>query len=114
MKKIFQEIIELDHVKGCLYITKEGHVAHSHFLSPPAISVESHNWQTFIKVLGNISEAEILFEKSRIFMRKTNTGYLLILVEPYAILSLMKLQCDIFVQKLNDYKPTGLSRFFNK
>lgn len=114
MKEIFQEIMELEHVTGCLFITKEGKVAYSHFLSPPTAPSENHNWLSFINVLGSISEADILYESARIVMRKTNTGYLLILANPKATLSLIKLQCDLLAQKLNDYKPKGISRLFKK
>jgi hypothetical protein len=114
MKTILKDIIELEHVKGCLFVTKEGQVVHSHFIPPPAESLDNHNWKPFINVLGNINEADILFDDTRVYMRKSNAGYLLILIESYAILSLIKLQCDVLVPKLNAYKPKGLSRFFKK
>lgn len=114
MKKILEEIIELDGVIGCLFLSKEGQIAHALFPSTSTVSTESHNWPAFIKALGNIAEADVLFEDKRVFMRRTNNGYLLVVAEPHAILSLIKLNCDILVQKLNMYKPKGLSRFFNK
>jgi predicted regulator of Ras-like GTPase activity (Roadblock/LC7/MglB family) len=114
MKTIFKEITELDHVTGCLFINKEGQVVHAHFPATPSLSIENHNWPAFIKGLGNISEADILFEDKKVLMRKTTTGYLLVVTEHDAILSLIKLHCDILVPKLNDYKPKGISRFFRK
>ena len=114
MKKILEEIMELDGVIGCLFLSREGQVAHVLFPATPTLSTESHNWPAFIKALGNIAEADMLFEDKRVFLRRTTNGYLLVVAEPYAILSLIKLNCDILVQKLNMYKPKGFSRFFNK
>ena len=114
MKKILEEIIELDGVTGCLFLSREGQIMHALFPATATISTEAHNWPALIKALGNIAEADMLFEDKRVFMRRTNTGYLLVVAEPYAILSLIKLNCDILVQKLNTYKPKGISRFFNK
>jgi hypothetical protein len=115
MNEIFQEIMELDHVTGGLFISKEGKVVYSQFLTQAMVPFENHNWLSLINALGNISEADILYENARLFLRKTNAGYLLILTEPYAILSLIKLQCDLLIQKLNEYKPNkSVSRFFKK
>ncbi|MFH0785468.1 MAG: hypothetical protein V2B20_26435 [Pseudomonadota bacterium] len=112
MKTIFKEIMELDHVTGCLFINKEGRVDHAHFPATSSLVTEKHDWLAFIKGLGNISEADILFENNRVAMRKTTAGYLLVVTEHDAIPSLIKLHCDILVQKLNDYRPKGISRFF--
>lgn len=114
MEEIFQEIMEMDHVRGCLFISKEGKVVYSQFLPEAMVPFESHNWLSLIHALGNISEADILYENAKLFLRKSNSGYVLILTEPYAILSLIKLQCDLLIQKLNDYKPKSVSRFFKK
>ncbi len=104
--------MELDHVTGCLFINREGQVVHAHFSASPTPAIENHDWLSFIKGLGNISEADILFEDKRVSMRRTTAGYLLVVTEHDALLSLIKLHCDILVQKLNDYKPKGISRFF--
>lgn len=104
--------MEMDHVTGCLFINREGKVIHADFpaVSPPA--TETHDWLAFIKGLGNISEADILFQDKRVSMRRATTGYLLLVTDHDALPSLIKLHCDILVQKLNDYKPKGISRFF--
>lgn len=114
MQDELKDIYELDHVLGCLLINNDGALAHAHFSSPPATAPDRHDWAPFVKALGEVQEVDILFDDSRMFIRKTKTGYLLILTEIYAVPSLIKLQCDVVIPKLDQHKPKGLKRFLKK
>lgn len=114
MQDKLKEIYELDHVLGCLLVNNDGVLAHAHFTSPPATAPDGHDWAPFVAALGEVQEIEILFEDARMYIRKTKTGYLLILMEIYAVLSMIKLQCDVVIPKLDQHKPKGLKRFLGK
>jgi hypothetical protein len=114
MQEIFKEILDQEDITGCLYVDRTGQILYSHFRPSAISSAEKHNWQAVIKALGNISEADILFEQIKLFLRRTNNGYLLVRASQEVGLSLIKLQLDLLVQKLNDYKPKPISRFFKK
>lgn len=114
MQDELKDIHELDHVLGCLLINNDGALAHAHFSSPQTTAPDGHDWTSFVKALGEVPEVDILFDDIRMYIRKTKTGYLLILTEIYAVLSLIKLQCDVVVPKLDQHKPKGLKRFLKK
>lgn len=105
---------DVEHVLGCLFITNEGAIAHAYFSTPPETAPEKHPWQPLVKSLGELNEVDILFDNSRLYIRKTNEGYLLIILEVYAVLSMIKLQCNVLVSRLDSNKPKGLKRFFKK
>ena len=114
MQDKLKDIHELDHVLGCLLINNDGTLAHAHLSSPPATAPHEHDWTAFVKALGEVREIDIIFDDTRMYIRKTKTGHLLILTEIYAVPSLIKLQCDVVVPKLDQHKPKGLKRFLRK
>jgi hypothetical protein len=111
---MLKEIHELDHVLGCLLIADDGAIVHAHFSSPRETPLEDHDWASLVKSLEAFQEIDILFDDMRMYFRKTTVGYLLILMEIYAVLSLIRLQCDVLIPKLNNQKVKGLKRFFKK
>lgn len=114
MQNALKDIYELDHVLGCLLINNDGALAHAHFSSPPTTAPDGHDWTSFAKALEEVPEVDILFDDTRMYIRKTKTGYLLIWTEIYAVPSLIKLQCDVVVPKLDRHKPKGFKRFLKK
>lgn len=114
MDKILKDIADVEHVRGCLFITNDGAIAHAHFLAPPDTAPETRAWPQLVSSLGGLLEVDILFDDARLYIRKTNKGYLLIILEVYAVLSMIKLQCNVLVAKIDSYKPKGISRFFKK
>ena len=111
---MLKDIHELDHVLGCLLINNDGAIVHAHFSTPPSTLPAGYDWALFIQTMEDIQEADILFDETRMYIRKTKRGCLLILIEIYAALSLIKLQCDVLIPKLDQHKPKGLKRFFKK
>jgi hypothetical protein len=114
MQDKLKDIHELDHVLGCLLINNDGAIVHAFFSSPQTTAPEGHDWAFFVKALGDVQEVEIIFDDMRMYIRKTKTGYLLILAEIYAMLSLIRLHCDVVMPKLDQHKPKGLKRFLKK
>lgn len=114
MQQILNDIHELDHVLGCLMIGTDGNPTHVQFSSALKIPPDGHDWTPFVETLQEIQEAEFLFDDLRLYVRKTAIGYLLIVMEIYAVQSLVKLQCDVLVSKIGSPKAKGLKRFFKK
>ena len=114
MQDILKDIHELDHVLGSLLITTDGAPVHAHFSSALNISSDGHDWKSFVNALQDLREADILFDDMRVYLRKTNIGYLLIVMEIYAVHSYIKLQCDVLISKIENLKTKGLKRFFRK
>lgn len=56
----------------------------------------------FVQALGNIREADLIFEKCRIYLRKTDTGVLLILLGLFASGAMVRLNVDMVLPSLKD------------
>ena len=114
MQKILDDIVQLDHVKGCLIISPAGRVLCSNFASTPPNAPETFPWSGLMNHLAGIKEADILFAETRFYLRQSPAGYLVILMEPYAVLAMVRLQCDVLFAALLKEKSRGLLRLFKK
>ncbi len=115
MQELFSEILEQEGVIGCLYLGREGRINFCQLPSPSNKTLTNHDWGKFLNTLGNVTRAEILFTDNTLFFRRTNHGHLLLMTSPnLSGLALIELQLDLLVERLDDYKPQTMSRFFRK
>ncbi|MCP4746940.1 MAG: hypothetical protein GY874_12510 [Desulfobacteraceae bacterium] len=114
MQHILDGILCLNNIKGCLFIKNNGKIDFAQFHTVEHETSDALNWSFFTKALADIHEADLVFENARCYLRKAKTGYLLVILEAFASLSAIKLQCDLIIPKLNALKPKGLKRFFQK
>ena len=56
----------------------------------------------FIRALGTVREADLIFEKSRIYVRRTDMGYLVILLGLFASGAMLRLHVDMVLPSLKD------------
>ena len=62
-----------------------------------------------------IKEAEFIFEKGRIYIRKAVSGYLMFFLGSFVSSAMLSLNCDILLPSLRDNEvPKGLGRLFKK
>ena len=114
MQKILHDIAQLDHVRGGLVISADGQVLCSEFALPPAKAPESFPWVDLVKQLNGVKEADVIFSETRVYLRQSQNGYLVILMEPYAALAMIRLHCDVQLSVLQKEKSKGVRRFFKK
>jgi hypothetical protein len=114
MQKILDDIVQLDNVNGALFINPDGTVACSRFKTPLPLPAEDFTWIGLIEQLNGIREADIAFADIRIYLRQTETGCLVTLIEPYAVIAMIRLQCDVSFSTPQKSKSHGLRRFFGK
>lgn len=101
MKDIFQDIIKMENVMGLMVFSFKGETLYKDFnitLRNEPDKVEW--WPLFIGSLRDVREADFLFEKSRIYMRRTEIGYLFILIDAFASIAMLRLNCDILLPAL--------------
>ncbi len=118
MKQLFQDILNLDHIHGIMLLSPEGDCLFEEFPSPPSqgIPVE-YEWRRLILALEGIREADLVFGKKRVYIRKSDPGYLLIVMGVSTPVALVRLNCDIVLPLLNHGgagKQKGLKSFFRK
>jgi hypothetical protein len=114
MKELFNDILSLDDVNGIMLFSFEGKLIFKEFLTPLPEEPECRDWwRIFIYSLNGAREVDLIFEKSRLYVRKTDLGYLMILMGVYAPTAMMRLNCDLLLPSLKQIKTTkGLGRLF--
>jgi len=114
MRDLFNDIFNIEGVKGLMLLSftgdiifKELHAVHE--------GVENRDWRLFIESLAGMRESDLIFEKGRLYIRRTDIGYLVVLMGSFVPIAMMRLQCDILLSSLKPAKaPKGIRRFFKK
>lgn len=116
MKELFKDILDIEDVKGIMIFSFKGELVFKEFLKPISQDPESREWwPLLIDSLQGIREADIVYEKNRLYIRKTEIGYLLILMGLFAPVAMMRLNCDILLPSLEKAGSSkGVSLFFKK
>jgi hypothetical protein len=107
MKDLFQDVLGIEGVHGLLFLTTDGKVAFSHFVSgypSDAGKVKDMNWPALVNELAGITEAEMMFDSGRLYIRKSSNGYLLVVLEDHAPVSMVRLNCNVLMPELNKQK----------
>ena len=99
-----------------MLFTEDGRLMHSLFVSGTPPETENKKWWTaFVNALGGIKEADIVYEHRRIYIRKSQVGYLIVLMDIYAPIAMVRLNCDIILPQLKKKKGSrGFMRFFKR
>jgi len=116
IKDLFGDILGTEDVKGVMIFSFKGELVFKEFLTPMPEEPESREWwPLFVDSLRGIREADIVYEKCRLYIRKTNLGYLFILMGLFAPVAMMRLNCDILLPSLEKVRQSkGLAHFFRK
>ena len=112
MKALFQDLMAVDDVKGVLYMSMDGKVLFSQFSQPPPAAISANTWKTLMRSLAGVQEVELTYENCRLFLRRTQNGFLLVFTGTFALSAMVRLNCDIIVPSLNSIKKRsrGLAR----
>ena len=116
MKSMFQNIMQIEDVLGALFLKADGTIAYSEFSAPPTVDVRKLDWSSLLASFSGYQEAELVFEKARFHLRRTETGIILVMSGHFALSAMIRLNCDILAPSLDTTadKPKGLRRFFSR
>ena len=114
MKERFKDILELEDVQGVLFVDFDGKIVFSEFLSRRPEKLDAVNWLIFMHTLNGVQEAELVFESSRCYIRRTKTGCIFVVMGEVALIEMVRLNCDILLPAFEQQKKKrkGLGRFF--
>ena len=105
MKKLFNDILNMEGVDGIMLFSFKGELIYKLFLSLLAEEPENKGWWgLFIRSLNGVREADLIFEKSKFYIRKTETGYLIILMGIFVPTAMVRLNCDMVLPALKGMK----------
>ena len=115
MQKIFRDVLSLKGVNGVILMSSDGAVIFKHFQKSAEDLSDKWSWKKFVGALKGIKEADLIYEKSRIYIRRSDLGYLLVIMERQAPIAMLRLNCDIILPALKPANASkGLKRFFKK
>ena len=115
MEANFKDIIAIKGVQSIILLDSDGKVV---FESMSALRTETKqrytNWKKFIDTLGNIREADFVFDNGRVYLRQSENGYLIVSMQSFASIAMVKLNCDILLPQLKNDKSKGLKALFRR
>ncbi len=116
MKEIFKEILSMDGVHGLVLLSPEGKVLFES-LDKNRFTPQRSNlsWLMLIEALDDFEEVDMVFDQGRFYIRKMETGYIMISMSEGVSIAMVKLNCDIVLPELKKSKPSkGLRGFFKR
>ena len=105
----------MEGVKGLMMFSLAGDPVYKEFNQANPEGIGSRDWSLFIESLAGMRETDLVFEKGRLYIRRTEIGYLVILMGLFVPIAMMRLQCDILLPALKPAKAVkGIRRLFKK
>jgi len=115
MQEIFKDILSIEGVKGLMVLSFTGDLVFEKFVAKIPRDSDNMNWSQLVASLGGMRETDLIFEKGRIYMRRTDIGYLLIFVGLFVPMAMLRLNCDILLPSLTPEKSNKRwSRLFKR
>jgi len=115
MKKYFTDILSLAGVHGVLFLTADGDVQFAEFTEAASAPAGDLDWKALTSVIHRLRELDLLFEKRRIYIRRSDSGHLVVVADPSVSGAMLRLNCDIVLPSLKQAGSKGaLKRFFKK
>ncbi len=116
MKGFFRDIMQIEGVQGIVLFSHHGEVLHKEFKEDESFDPETRDWWgLFIYTLDGIDEADFVFSKKWLYIRKTYNGYLFVLAKRKAPIAMVRLNCDILLPGLEEMEAQkGWGRFFRR
>jgi hypothetical protein len=114
MHKLFNDIINLEGVKGVLWLSPDGGILFEKMNVALQKVVENWDWTDFLNAINGLREIDLAFEFGHLYLRKTQAGYLMVFAGSETPNAMLRLNCDILLPALKKgKKPSGgIKRFF--
>ena len=115
MRELFKDILNMEGVKGLMVFSFAGDPVYQEFKQAQPEGIESRDWRLIIESLAGMRETDLIFKKGRLYIRRTDIGYLVVLMGLFVPIAMMRLQCDILLPSLKPAKAAkGIRRLFKK
>jgi hypothetical protein len=115
MEKIFKDIISIDHVNGVLLVSRAGKFVFKEFASSFSLQEqpEKRDWVPLVEVLSGLNEADLVFERGNVYIRRFTSGYIIILMDILAPVAMVRLSCNLLLPALekSGVQKGGFRRF---
>jgi hypothetical protein len=116
MKELLAQILETEDVRGAALFSFQGDVIFREGSSSFWEGREAAEaWPRLIGALQGIRELDLVFEKVRLYIRKADLGYLVVVMGLFAPAAMVRMSCDMLLPSLRQQsKASGLRNLFKK
>lgn len=115
MEALFKDIVAINGVQSILLIDRSGKIIYEAANAQQTGATQRYtNWKKLIDVLDNAREADFVFDNGRVYLRRAENGYLLVNMQSFASIAMVKLNCDIVLPQLKNEKSRGLKALFKR
>lgn len=116
MEALFKDVLTISGVQGIVLLSDEGRVIYDSEASKHKGTRQRYtNWRKLFDVIQDAREADFVFVNGRIYVRRTGRGYLLVTMQSFASIAMVKLNCDIVLPQLKNSKDSrGLKGLFKR
>jgi hypothetical protein len=115
MKELFKDILDMEGVRAVVLLSLQGEVLYRESTVDDMPDLAKVQWKSILSALEGTREADLVFDRGRVYARKTDLGYLLIPMSDLASVAMLRLNCDILLPSLKPAKsPRSLKRLFKK
>jgi len=120
MKDIFTDLNAIENVHASLFFSSDGDLVFYKATEKSGLTREmiedfsaSLDWKSVHKRFITINEAELIFSKYRVYIRKADHGLIVILMSLMAPIEIVRLNIDLIMSEINSLKKAkGFGRFF--
>ena len=113
MRDLLKDLLGIEGVKGVLFFALSGQRLFEEFTIRENDPASASDWFALAVCLGNAHETELVFERGRLYIRRTAEGVLVVVMELMAPSEMIRLTCDILLSAMRGPKPLrGIKRFF--
>ena len=115
MKDVFKDIVNMDGVKGALLLSFDGAILFEDYRESSAASLGPSEREGLLAALDGVQETDAVYRDGRIYIRRSDIGFLLVSMSAAASVAMLRLNCDIVLPTLKPtVEPKGMKRFFRK
>jgi hypothetical protein len=118
MREVFKDLLAVDGVRGVVFFTPSGERVFAEFNIGGNGPEAGGDWYALVVSLGKAREADLVFDKGRVHVRRTAAGVLVVVMGLIAPCAVVRLNCDILLPALNVRRSrrsaSGIKRFFKR
>lgn len=110
MKDIFKDVMGIEGVHGLMVISNEGSLLLSKFSSDfreEEEQLSQVNWEPFTIEMSTVKDAELIYDSARFYIKKSETGFLIVIIGDNAPISMVRLNCEILLPMLTKIQPAS-------
>jgi hypothetical protein len=107
MSALFDDLLAVEGVKSVMFFSSAGELLFEGSGAGSIDKAAARDWQALLVSLDLTREADLIFEKGRVYVRKADEGMLAVTMGRIAPAAMIRLNCDILVAEFKKNKGSG-------